>query len=147
MQCNVIIIVLCLVSFNICWFGFFRFHLFFHYLDYGICCIVLFIVVLRFVLNYIFVFISFDSLGFDCLGFCLILFRLLLFWLVMFLFALLSFGFICLDGVVWNLNYFFIFTGGSTVDWNSVKDRNRLLVVSIFNNYVDELMWYPVYAS
>ena len=51
-------------------------------LDYGIYCIVLYIVVLLFVLNYVFVFFGFDWLGFcliwfrfDWLGFCLVCFR------------------------------------------------------------------------
>ena len=42
-------------------------------------------------------------------------------------------------GAIWNVWYdisfyvmFFIFTGGSRVDQNSLKDRNRLLVVSNF---------------
>ena len=36
-------------------------------------------------------------------------------------------------GMICHLCYvFFIFTGGSKVDWNSLKDRNRLLVVSNF---------------
>ena len=60
MHCNVMIIVLCFVFFDFCWFDFFRFHLLFLYLDNGIYCIVLSIVVVRFVLNSIFVFFGSD---------------------------------------------------------------------------------------
>ena len=107
---------------------------FFFYLDYGIYCIVLYIEMLRFVLNYVFVFFGLDWLVFDWLCFCFDLdsFAFVFYWLGVCLICFISVSF---DLMVWymfiNL-FFFILTGGSTVDWNSVKDRNRLLNVSIF---------------
>ena len=43
------------------------------------------------------------------------------------------------NGMVWYVMlcmFFFIFTGGCMVDWNAGKDKNRLLVVSIFISYL-----------
>ena len=84
------------------------FILFFLYLDYGVYCIVLYIEVLRFVLNYVFVFFGLDWLVFDWLCFCFDLDSFaFVFLLVRCLFDLLSFGFIWSYGMVWYVHLFF----------------------------------------